>query len=81
MNQGSVHDLSEYAFAVEVMKSHPRIISVYKKLLPVLYAFAHFQCVWPVITMVEDSKLLAEMQLTHYSRIFKSKGLVNNAKK
>ncbi len=83
MNQGSdhnLHDLTEFAFATEVMKDHPRIISVYKKLLPVLYAFAHYQCVWPVITMVEDSKLLAEMQLQHYSKVYKSKGLLSAKK-
>ncbi len=84
MNQGSdhnLHDLTEFAFAREVVKDHPRIISIYKKLLPVLYAFAHYQCVWPVLTMIEDSKLLAEMQLAHYTKVYTSKGLLKNGKK
>jgi hypothetical protein len=76
----SLHDLTEFAFSKEVLKDHPRIISVYSKLLPVLYAFAHYQCVWPVIQVVEDSKLLCEMQLQYFQKIHKTKGLVNASK-
>ena len=80
MKQGSLHDITDYAFAREVVRDHPRIISIYSKLLPVLYAFGQYQCVWPVITMVEDSKLLAEMQLSYYRKIFLTKGLVDAPK-
>ncbi len=77
-DEHGVHDLNEYAFAKEVLKSHPKIISIYAKILPVLYHFAAYQCVFPVITIIEDSKLLAEMQLTHYQKIYSTKGLVKN---
>ncbi len=81
MNQGSdhnVYDINDYAFACEVMKSHPKIIQIYAKLLPVLYHYAAYQAVWPTIQIVEDSKLLAEMQLSFYSNIYKTKGLVKD---
>ncbi len=80
MDQGSVHDLQEYSIAKEVIKSHTTIIGVYTKLLPVLYHFAQFQTVWPVIELVEESKLLAEMQLQHYTKVLNSKGLVSAQK-
>jgi hypothetical protein len=80
-SEHEVHDLNEYAFAKEVVKSHPKIISIYAKILPVLYHFAAYQCVWPVITIIEDSKLLAEMQLEYYSKIHSTKGLVKNGEK
>ena len=80
-NAHTVHDLTDYAFAKEVVRDHPRIIKVYEKLLPVLYAYAQYQCIWPVVQMVEDSKLLAEMQFDYYNNIYKSKGLVTDDKK
>jgi hypothetical protein len=80
-DEHGVHDLTEYSFACEVIKSHPKIISIYAKILPVLYHFAAYQCVWPVITIIEDSKLLAEMQLSYYQKIHSTKGLVKNGEK
>lgn len=76
----TVHNLTEFAFAREVVKDHPRVIKIYEKLLPVLYAFAQYQGVWLVIQAVEDSKLLMEMQLQYYNRIFVTKGIVNGPK-
>lgn len=74
--EGTTHDLTEYAHAKEVVRDFPRIIAVYTKLLPVLYQFAQFQGVWPVIQIVEDSKLLLELQLEFYQKIYNSKGQV-----
>ncbi len=73
----TVHDLTDYSFAKEVVRDHPRVIKIYEKLLPVLYAFAQYQGVWPVIQMVEESKLLMEMQLEYYRKIYVTKGIVN----
>ncbi len=73
----TVHDFIDYAFAVEVCRDHPRIIKVYEKLLPVLYGFAQYQGVYPVIQMVEDSKLLLEMQHRFYKEIYKAKGKID----
>jgi hypothetical protein len=77
----TLHDLTDYMFAKEVVRDHPRVIQIYTKLLPVLYAYAQYQGVWPVIQLVEDSKLLMEMQLDYYNNIYKSKGLVKDATK
>lgn len=77
----TLHDFTDFAFARDVVKDHPRIIKVYEKLLPVLYNYAQYQGVWPVIQMVEDSKLLMEMQLDYYSKIYKNKGLKKNGSK
>lgn len=73
--KASIHDLTEFAFAREVVRDHPRIIKIYEALLPALYKFAQYQGVWPTIQMVEDSKLLLEMQLDYYSQVYKNKGL------
>lgn len=72
----TVHDFIDFSFAKEVVQDHPRVIKIYEKLLPVLYGYAQYQGVWPVIQMVEDSKLLMEMQLDYYGKIYKTKGLV-----
>jgi len=77
----TLHDLTDFAFAKEVVRDFPKVISIYTKLLPVLYAFAQFQGVYPVIQMVEESKLLMEMQLSYYQKIFKTKGLVTDDQK
>lgn len=77
----TLHDLTDYAFAREVVKDHPRVIQIYDKLLPVLYGYAQYQGVWPVLQIVEDSKLLMEMQLAYYNKIYKTKGIVNDEKK
>lgn len=77
----TVHDLTDFSFAKEVVRDHPRVIQVYTKLLPVLYAYAQYQGVWPVIQMVEDSKLLMEAQLDYYNRIYKTKGFVKDDSK
>jgi hypothetical protein len=76
----TLHDFIDFQFSKEVVKDHPRIIAIYNKLLPVLYGFAQYQGVYPVIQMVEDSKLLLELQLDYYGRIYKTKGLVNESK-
>lgn len=76
----TLHDLTDFAFAVEVMRDHPKIIEIYRKLIPVLYGYAQYQGVYPVLQMVEDSKLLLEMQLSYYSKIHQTKGLVNGPK-
>lgn len=77
----SVHDFIDYSFAKEVVRDHPRIIKIYEKLLPVLYGYAQYQGVWPTIQMVEDSKLLLQMQLDYYSKIYKSKGRIDDTTK
>ena len=76
--KASVHDLTDFAFSKEVVQDHPNIIKIYEKLLPALYKYAQYQGVWPVIQMVEDSKLLLEMQLDYYGEIYKNKGRVKN---
>lgn len=73
-NEGEVYDLIDYQFAREVMRTHPRIISIYDKLLPALYQFAAYQAVFPVIQMVEENKLLAEQQYRFYKKIYDIKG-------
>lgn len=78
--EGTTYDLTEYAHAVQVVKDFPRIIGIYNKLIPVLYAFAQYQGVYPVLQMVEDSKLLLEMQYSYYEKIHKSKGKVTDGK-
>jgi hypothetical protein len=77
----NIYDLTEYTFALEVVRDHPRIIAIYNKLLPALYQYAQYQGVWPVITMVEDSKLLLEMQLDYFANIHKTKGLIKSNEK
>lgn len=79
-SQHTVHNLTEFAFATEVMRDHPKIIKIYNALLPVLYKYAQYQCVWPTIQMVEESKILAEMQLDYYGKIYKRKGKVEDKK-
>lgn len=73
-----VYDLTDFAFAREVVKDHPRIIAIYTKLLPALYLYAQYQGVWPVIQMVEDSKALLETQFDYYNKIYTTKGLVKD---
>lgn len=76
--ENNVYDFTDYTFAREVVRDHPRIIAIYTKLLPALYNFAQYQGVWPTIQMVEDSKLLLEMQLDYYSKIYNDKGRIKN---
>lgn len=80
-NSASVHDFIDFAFAVEVVRDHPQILALYNRILPELYKFAQYQSVWPVITMIEDSQLLASMQLDYYGQIHKSKGRINDKTK
>lgn len=77
-NQGTIHDLTDYTFAKEVVRDHPKIIAIYTKLLPVLYGYAQYQGVWPTIQMVEESKMLLEMQLSYYAKIYKNKGRIHD---
>ena len=75
---GATHSLTDYAHSRQVVKDFPRLIAVYTKLLPVLYEFAQYQGVWPVIEITEDSKLLMEMQLKYYRKIYDRKGIIIN---
>ena len=77
----TIHDFTDYAFATEVCRDHPRIIKVYEKLLPVLYNFGQYQGVYPVLQMIEDSKLLLELQLDFYQKIYKRKGRIEKKDK
>lgn len=77
-NKASIHDITDFAFAREVVRDHPRIIKIYETLLPALYQFAQYQGVWPTIQMVEDSKLLLELQYDYYKQIYDTKGLVKS---
>lgn len=76
----TLHSFKEFAEAREVVKDLPKIIKVYEKLLPVLYQYAQYECIWGVLQMVEDSKILAEMQLRYYSKIYKNKGEIDGNK-
>lgn len=77
-SKNNLYDLTDFAFAAEVVKDHPRIIKIYEKLLPALYHFAQYQAVWPVITLIEDSKLLAEMQYDHFKQVYDKKGNIQD---
>lgn len=74
--KNNTFDFIDFAFSKEVVRDHPQILALYNRMLPELYKFAQYQAVWPTIQMVEDSKLLAEMQLDYYSKIHKSKGRI-----
>lgn len=70
-----VFDYIDYAHAKEVVRDFPKIITIYTKLLPVLYEYAQYASVWDTIQTVESSKLLAEIQMDHYYKIYLRKGL------
>lgn len=75
--KGTKHDFLEFAYSKRVVEDMPKIISVYRKLLPVLYQYQQYTTIWNVIQSVEDSKLLAELQLTYYQTIYEKKGRIS----
>lgn len=76
----TLHSLKAFAENKEVVADHPKIIKIYDKLLPVLYQYAQYTCVAPLIQMVEDSKALAEMQLRYSLKVIKNKGKIDGTK-
>lgn len=79
-SQGKTYDLTEFAIAQDIVTSFPRIIKVYKKLLPVLYENARYHGVWITIQAVEDALTLMEMQLRQAQKTFNEKGLIDESR-
>ncbi len=74
----SVHDLTDYAIASQVVKDFPRIMLIYEKLIPALEHYQHYLAVSSVIIAVEDAQTLLRMQLESFEKIKENKGKVNN---
>lgn len=72
----STHSFLDYAYAVEVVRDFPKLLSIYNKLLPVLYPYSKYTGASEVINSVEDCRLLLELQLDFYERVYESKGKI-----
>lgn len=70
----NTHSLKDYAYAKEVVADFPKVLSVYSKLLPVLYQYAQYQGVWEVIQSVEDCQTLMKIQHEFYKKVYANKG-------
>ncbi len=71
---GNTHSLKDYAYSKEVVTDFPKVLSVYSKLLPVLYQYAQYQGVWEVIQTVEGAQTLMKIQYDFYQKVFTNKG-------
>lgn len=74
----NTHSLKDYAYAKEVVRDFPKILSIYNKLLPVLYPYAQFTGVWEVIQSVEDCQTLMKIQYEFYKKIYDKKGKIKD---
>lgn len=75
-NDASIHDLTEYSFATSVLADHPKLITMFHKMLNFLNQYRHYSAVLPVIMTIEENLLILEIQYSHYQRVFARKGKV-----
>ena len=73
----SKHDFIENAFAKAVTTDFPAVIYVLNKMSESLHPYSKYQAVWHIIQTIEDNKILMQLQLDHYSQIYKNKGKVD----
>lgn len=71
---GSKHDLTEYAYAVEVVRDFPLIEKKLDNLYKDLYKYRDYLCVSHVLDAVADSKEMVTRQYKHYKKVLETKG-------
>lgn len=71
-----IFDFTEFAYSVQVTKDHPKLISIFEKLIPVLEKYQHYTAAWSVLQAAHDSKTLLEIQYMYYKHINDTKGQV-----
>lgn len=76
--QSTLHDLTEFAIAKDVMVDFPRILAIYEKLLPALNHYQHYMGVATVIQTVSEAQILMKMQLSQFKQVYKNKGQIKD---
>lgn len=71
---GTKHDLTEYAFAREVVEKFPILIKELDKTIKLLYSVSSFACAQHSITALNESVEMATMQLNYYKIVLDRKG-------
>lgn len=77
-NTASLHDLTDYAIAKQVLDDFPKVMMIYDKLLPALDKYQHYLAVSSVMMAVEDAQTLMRMQMEQFESIHKSRGKVTD---
>jgi hypothetical protein len=77
-SKSNTHSLKDYAYSKEVVRDFPKVLSVYNKLLPVLYQYAQYTGVWEVIMAVEDCQSMMKIQHDFYKKIYENKGKIKD---
>jgi hypothetical protein len=74
--ENNKYDLSEFAYSKSVLKDFPKLISLYREILPILTAYSHYTIAYDVREVVLDSLSLAEIQYDYYEVINEKKGKI-----
>lgn len=72
------YDLTEYAFAKQVTKDLPKLLSMVNKLIPVLREYRRYSAVEELLSSAYDAQSILEIQLEYYEHILETKGKVND---
>lgn len=72
--RASIHDLTSFAIAKNVVKDFPIILMIYDSMLKLLYPYCHYAAVSLVVNAVEDAKILMKSQLNESQRTHKQRG-------
>lgn len=73
----SLHDLTDFAVAKQVVEDFPKIMNIYNALLPALAHYEHYLVASNVIGAVKDSQTLMNMQMEQFQKILDAKGKVD----
>ncbi len=74
--KGNKHNFLDYAYAVEVCKDFPALITLYDKIIGTLVPHQKYTGVAHVLHALYEAQSLMEIHLDYYNHIKKTKGLV-----
>jgi hypothetical protein len=69
-----IFSFTDYAYSKQVVEDYPRILAMYKKLLPAIAPFQAYAGVWLVMQAVQESIHAMERQLKQSTKVYSNRG-------
>lgn len=71
---GDKYDLSEFAFAADVVKDFPKILDAFDVMQRMLQPYEQYRGVWHAVRSIEEARTTMLMQLDYYKVVHKNRG-------
>lgn len=72
-NSSSVHDITDFAIAKEVVKDFPKLLSLLDKTILELYNYRHYKEISEILWNIDEHITFMRIHLEYYEKVKRTK--------